>query len=76
MVEYYNMTGIKRYEAPIHMNDDDLEKKYWKELASTQPPIYGCDVASALSDPDLKEWNIPKLGTILDMVNTELDQEW
>jgi len=34
-------------------------------------PIYGCDVAEPLSDPDLNVWNISKLGCILDMIKED-----
>ena len=37
------------------------------------PPIYGCDVASGFSDPDLDVWNISKLDTILKYLDEDMD---
>ena len=37
------------------------------------PPIYGCDVADHLTDPDVKEWNIASLGSVLDMIKEDTE---
>jgi jumonji domain-containing protein 2 len=47
-----------------------LERKYWKSL-SFVPPIYGCDVADHLTDPEEQSWNIAKLGSVLDLIKED-----
>uniref|UniRef100_A0A8C1JSH6 [histone H3]-trimethyl-L-lysine(9) demethylase n=1 Tax=Cyprinus carpio TaxID=7962 RepID=A0A8C1JSH6_CYPCA len=49
---------------------DELERKYWKNL-TFNPPLYGADVSGTLYDPDVTEWNIGRLNTILDTVERE-----
>lgn len=34
-------------------------------------PIYGADVSGSLTDEDCNEWNINRLGSILDYVNQD-----
>ena len=34
-------------------------------------PIYGADVAGSITDSDVDEWNINRLGSILDMVKDD-----
>ena len=72
VVEYHEMVRSSRYATPNHTDYDDLEKKYWKSV-SFNSPIYGCDVANTISDPDLKIWNIAKLDSILKYVQDDLD---
>ena len=72
VLEYHQMVHSSRYATPNHTDYDDLEKKYWKSV-SFNSPIYGCDVANTISDPDLKIWNIAKLDSILKYVNDDLD---
>ena len=66
------MATSEYYSAPRAENEEDLERKYWKSV-KTVPPIYGCDVASPLSDQDLNVMNIAKLDTILKHVEEDLD---
>ena len=49
VADYYKMTQDIRYATPQHEDYDDLEKKYWKGLNSGHP-VYGCDVATAITD--------------------------
>jgi len=72
VVEYEKLAHSKKYNTPPHESHEDLEKKYWKQLAFV-PPVYGCDVANTISDPDLTVWNIAKLDSILSLVSNDLD---
>jgi jumonji domain-containing protein 2 len=72
MQEYYELANSHTYRPPNHSSYDELERKYWKSL-SFCPPIYGCDVADRLTDPDVKEWNIAELGSILDLIKEDND---
>lgn len=64
------MANSAKYCTPRHTGFDDLERKYWKNVTYVAP-IYGADVNGSITDPDVKEWNINSLGTILDFVNTD-----
>ncbi|XP_041041411.1 lysine-specific demethylase 4C-like isoform X4 [Carcharodon carcharias] len=59
-----------RYCTPRHLDYEDLERKYWKNLTFVAP-IYGADVSGSLYDEDIDEWNISRLNTILDVVAEE-----
>lgn len=47
-----------------------MERRFWRNITYINP-IYGADVSGTLTDPDVEEWNINKLGTILDYVDTD-----
>lgn len=64
------MANSAKYCTPRHSGYDDLERKYWKNVTYVAP-IYGADVNGSITDPDVKEWNINHLGTILDFVNSD-----
>ncbi|CAH2062188.1 unnamed protein product, partial [Iphiclides podalirius] len=64
------LANSAKYCTPRHTNYDDLERKYWKNVTYVAP-IYGADVNGSITDPDVKEWNINHLGTILDFVNSD-----
>lgn len=68
--EYRKLANSERYNTPRHFDYEDLERKYWKNITYVAP-IYGADVSGSLTDPDVKEWNINHLGTILDYVNKD-----
>ncbi|XP_003703094.1 lysine-specific demethylase 4C [Megachile rotundata] len=68
--EYSKLANSERYNTPRHFDYEDLERKYWKNITYVAP-IYGADVSGSLTDPDVKEWNINHLGTILDYVNKD-----
>ncbi|XP_067271395.1 lysine-specific demethylase 4B [Pseudorasbora parva] len=68
--EYRKLANSKRYCTPQHKDFDDLERKYWKNLTFVSP-IYGADVSGSIYDPDIAEWNIGHLNTLLDMVEQE-----
>ncbi|VVC86805.1 probable lysine-specific demethylase 4B [Leptidea sinapis] len=64
------MANSAKYCTPKHSSFEDLERKYWKNVTYVAP-IYGADVNGSITDPDVKEWNINHLGTILDFVNSD-----
>lgn len=68
--EFCKLANSDRYRTPKHSNYDDLERKYWKNITYVSP-IYGADVSGSITDPDVKEWNINCLGSILDYVNED-----
>ncbi|CAH2100635.1 unnamed protein product [Euphydryas editha] len=68
--EFAVLAKSAKYCTPRHTNYDDLERKYWKNVTYVAP-IYGADVNGSITDPDVKEWNINHLGTILDFVNSD-----
>ena len=61
---------MHRYSPPAHESIDDLERKYWKNVAFN-PPIYGADISGTLFDSDQDIWNLNRLGTILDCVDED-----
>ncbi|KAJ1525297.1 hypothetical protein ONE63_010119 [Megalurothrips usitatus] len=68
--EFSELANSAKYVTPHHRDDEDLERKYWKNI-TYNAPIYGADVSGTLTDPDITVWNINKLGTILDCVSDE-----
>ncbi|XP_059400170.1 lysine-specific demethylase 4B-like isoform X2 [Carassius carassius] len=68
--EYRKLANSKKYCTPPHKDFDDLERKYWKNLTFVSP-IYGADISGSLYDPEITEWNISHLNTLLDMVEQE-----
>ncbi|KAK5638432.1 hypothetical protein RI129_012727 [Pyrocoelia pectoralis] len=68
--QYQDLATSDRYNTPRHFDYEDLERKYWKNITYVAP-IYGADVSGSLTDPHVNEWNINRLGTILDYVNED-----
>ncbi|XP_064607445.1 uncharacterized protein LOC135471933 isoform X2 [Liolophura sinensis] len=68
--EFEKLANSDRYRPPKHNDDEELERKYWKNIAFV-PPIYGADISGSLYDKDQSIWNINKLGTILDYVGDD-----
>ncbi|RWS17149.1 lysine-specific demethylase 4C-like protein [Dinothrombium tinctorium] len=66
--EFKKAAESSRYRTPDYFDYEDLERKYWKNV-TYNPAIYGADVPGTLYDPDVKEFNINHLNTILDLVN-------
>lgn len=64
------MAETDRHRTPTHFDYDELDRKYWKNITYGSP-IYGADVSGSLTDNTVKEWNINKLGSILDYVNED-----
>lgn len=67
---YSELANTERYATPRHFDYEDLERKYWKNITYVAP-IYGADVSGSLTDETVNEWNINRLGTILDFVNED-----
>lgn len=68
--EFRKIANSDKFCSPHYDDFDDLERKYWKNV-TFNPPIYGADVNGTLYDPNVKEWNICNLGTILDTVECD-----
>ena len=61
---------LLRYKPPKAKDNEELERKYWKNVTFNQP-LYGADIPGTLTDPSVREWNINNLNTILDTVPRE-----
>jgi jumonji domain-containing protein 2 len=68
--QFKEMANSDRYKPPKAKDYEELERKYWKNVTFNQP-IYGADIPGSLYDPDITDWNINRLGTILDTVTEE-----
>ncbi|KAK9979627.1 hypothetical protein ABG768_013046 [Culter alburnus] len=68
--EFRKTANSDKFCSPRYDDFEELERKYWKNL-TFNPPIYGADVNGTLYDPDVKEWNVGHLNTILDTVEHE-----
>ena len=68
--DFHKKANDKRYSAPIYEDYEDLERKYWKNVTFVNP-IYGADIPGSITDKDCKEWNIQKLGSCLDWIDTD-----
>ncbi|XP_050990048.1 lysine-specific demethylase 4A [Labeo rohita] len=65
--EFRKTANSDKFCSPRYDDFEELERKYWKNV-TFNPPIYGADVNGTLYDPDIKEWNVGHLNTILDTV--------
>ncbi|KAG7228899.1 hypothetical protein INR49_008677 [Caranx melampygus] len=68
--EFRKTSNLDKFCNPRYADFDELERKFWKNL-TFNPPLYGADVSGTLYDPDVTEWNIGRLNTILDTVENE-----
>ncbi|XP_019740431.1 lysine-specific demethylase 4A isoform X2 [Hippocampus comes] len=68
--EFRKTSNLDKFCHPQYVDFDELERKFWKNL-TFNPPLYGADVSGSLYDPDVSEWNIGRLDTILDTVEHE-----
>uniref|UniRef100_A0A667Y9W9 [histone H3]-trimethyl-L-lysine(9) demethylase n=1 Tax=Myripristis murdjan TaxID=586833 RepID=A0A667Y9W9_9TELE len=68
--EFRKIANSDKFCSPHYDDFEELERKYWKNV-TFNPPIYGADVNGSLYDPEVKEWNICHLNTILDTVEHE-----
>ncbi|XP_061549586.1 lysine-specific demethylase 4A isoform X1 [Phycodurus eques] len=68
--EFRKIANSDKFCSPHYDDFDELERKYWKNV-TFNPPIYGADVGGSLYNPEVKEWNICHLNTILDTVESE-----
>ncbi|XP_037325454.2 lysine-specific demethylase 4A isoform X1 [Pungitius pungitius] len=70
VLEFRKTSNMEKFCNPRYVDFDELERKFWKNL-TFNPPLYGADVSGTLYDPDVAEWNIGRLNTILDTVENE-----
>ncbi|XP_029003399.1 lysine-specific demethylase 4A [Betta splendens] len=68
--EFRKTSNLDKFCKPRYVDVDELERKFWKNL-TFNPPLYGADVSGTLYDPDVTEWNIGHLNTILDTVEND-----
>uniref|UniRef100_A0A672MHF7 [histone H3]-trimethyl-L-lysine(9) demethylase n=1 Tax=Sinocyclocheilus grahami TaxID=75366 RepID=A0A672MHF7_SINGR len=68
--EFRKTANTDKFRNPRYADFDELERKFWKNL-TFNPPLYGADVSGTLYEPDVTEWNIGRLNTILDLVERE-----
>uniref|UniRef100_UPI0037E91D32 lysine-specific demethylase 4A-like isoform X2 n=1 Tax=Semicossyphus pulcher TaxID=241346 RepID=UPI0037E91D32 len=68
--EFRKTSNMDKFCNPRYVDFDELERKFWKNL-TFNPPLYGADVSGTLYAPDVTEWNIGRLNTILDTVENE-----
>ncbi|KAJ8270923.1 hypothetical protein GJAV_G00120800 [Gymnothorax javanicus] len=68
--EFRKTANSDKFCSPRYVDFEELERKYWKNL-TFNAPIYGADVNGSLYDPEVKEWNIGHLNTILDTVERD-----
>ncbi|XP_010632074.1 lysine-specific demethylase 4D-like [Fukomys damarensis] len=68
--EYHHLADSEKHQTPLHESFKDLERKYWKNRLYGSP-IYGADVSGSLFDENTKQWNLRRLGTILDLLEQE-----
>lgn len=59
-----------KHSTPLYNTPDDLERTFWKNIF-LNPSIYGADVPGTLFDPDVEEFNLTKLNTILDDIRRD-----
>ncbi|CAN9500872.1 unnamed protein product [Ophioblennius macclurei] len=68
--EFQKTSTLDKFCSPRILDFEELERKFWKNL-TFNPPLYGANVSGTLYDPDVTEWNMSHLNTILDMVEKE-----
>lgn len=77
--EFKELAESQKYKGPASDDsiverksyDENVERHYWKNVTFNQP-IYGADVPGTIYDPNVKTWNISRLGTILDLLGTSI----
>lgn len=60
---------VFRHRPPTG-DQDEIERKYWKNVTFNNP-VYAADIPGTVYDKDVKEWNIGRLGTILDLIKNQ-----
>ncbi|KAL9951527.1 hypothetical protein ACROYT_G044203 [Oculina patagonica] len=64
--EFKKLANSERHKPPTG-DPDEIERKYWKNVTFNNP-IYAADIPGTIYDKDVNEWNIGRLGTILDLI--------
>ncbi|KAL3879511.1 hypothetical protein ACJMK2_031806 [Sinanodonta woodiana] len=70
VAQFKKLANSARYRTPKHLDYEELERKYWKNITFPNP-IYGADMSGSLTDTDQDIWNINRLGSILDYVGED-----
>ena len=70
--DFHKLAISEQFRPPRFSDYEDLERKYWKNLTFVAP-IYGADIPGSITDDDVDEWNIQRLGSVLDMINEDYD---
>jgi len=68
--EYQKHSQNDRYKTPSFNDFEELERKYWKNITFVAP-VYGADLKGSITDSTCNEWNIERLGSILDYVEMD-----
>ena len=68
--EYEKHSKDDRFKTPNFRDFEELERKYWKNITFVAP-VYGADLKGSITDPTCNEWNIERLGSILDYVEKD-----
>lgn len=64
--EFKKLANCERHKPPTG-DQDEIERKYWKNVTFNNP-VYAADIPGTVYDKDVNEWNIGRLGTILDLI--------
>lgn len=67
--EFKKLANSERHRPPTG-DQDEIERKYWKNVTFNNP-VYAADIPGTVYDKDVKEWNIGRLGTILDLIKNQ-----
>ncbi|KAM5245960.1 lysine-specific demethylase 4D-like [Ctenodactylus gundi] len=68
--EYRRLATSAKYQAPRHVDSEDLERQYWRTRAFGAP-IYGADVSGSLFAVGTEHWNLGHLGSALDLLERD-----
>uniref|UniRef100_T1H200 JmjC domain-containing protein n=1 Tax=Megaselia scalaris TaxID=36166 RepID=T1H200_MEGSC len=73
LVQFKDMTYLKKYKPPKFSSFEEIESLYWEEISNKNAvhPIYAADIQMTLMDFNLKYWNLNSLNSILDLVDKE-----
>jgi len=52
VADYKIMAQSDKYKTPNHLDFEDLERKFWKNVIYN-PPLYGADVCGSVTDKDV-----------------------
>ncbi|XP_023809821.1 lysine-specific demethylase 4A isoform X3 [Oryzias latipes] len=72
--EFQKTSNLDKFCSPRFVDFNELEKKFWKNL-TFNPPLYGADISGTLFDPDVPDWNISHLDSILNALEGKCDDK-
>ena len=61
----------KASSSRIATTDEDIERRFWKNIRF-EAPIYGADMVGTLFSDDVKHWNIGKLDSLLKYLDAQV----